>query len=444
MRTARPLALSEDGKSLIVETDDGEQIAILADANLRQMLRDRPRPQLEIEMDSGMTPREIQTKIRAGASVEEIAEISGMPESRVEAFAAPVLAERDHIAGLARLGSVRRAGEPTGHRTLRSALTEKLRERGVDPDSVRWDAFKMDDGRWSVSAGYRLEQAEREAVFYFDHRGRFSVAGNDEARWAIGERVAEADAVPAGSAVGSDADSEPTLKLAGSVDEMALLRSVETDEHETVVEPEQEPAVAAEDSPADDSADDSDAAGQAADEPAVPADSDPAVTELEQEPSQLDLLYDLLGSDGYAEDSIRVYEGLSDASAVPDVADDAWEPATGEDYPAEADEPSDQPSDQQSEPAPEPEPEPLPEPEPEPMDRQPEAEERLAPSATVTADGATQEPLPGAVPPASAEPAAAAEPEPEPEEAAKPKSKKRKRASVPSWDEIMFGSPKSK
>jgi hypothetical protein len=219
---------------------------------------------------------------------------------------------------------------------------------------------------------------------------------------------------------------------------------VETDEHDAIVEPDQEPAAAAAERSADDAAADAAAAVAADDDPAVPEDSDPAVTELEQEPSQLDLLYDLLGSDGYAEDSIRVYEGLSDASAVPDVADGAWEPATGEDYPAEPE--ADEQTEQQAAPGLEPDPEPLAEPEPEPTDRQPEAEERIAPSATVTVDGATQEPLPGAVPPASSEPAASAAPEPEPgpAEAAKPKSKKRKRASVPSWDEIMFGSPKSK
>ncbi|QGN32949.1 septation protein SepH [Microlunatus sp. Gsoil 973] len=443
MRTARPVGLTDDGRFVIVETADGESISVPAD-ELRPALRNRPRRHLETELEQSMTPREIQMKIRAGASVEEIVEASGMPVARVEAFAAPVLAERNHIAGLAQTGSVRRTGESTGHRTLRAALAERLKARGVNPDTVEWDSFKMDDGRWSVNASYRIEQAERCAVFYFDQRGRFSVPGNDEGRWAIGEPT-EADA-PTTPSVGEDVDTEPTLKLAGPADELALLRAVEIDE--AAPEPDaEEPATApegtAEDGPSSAVEIRTEEEFRAEIEMvAVPDDAPDAEAEVPAEPSQLDLLYDLLGSDGYAEDSIRVFEGLSDAAAVPDVADTAWQ-----------------------------------EPEPEPED-EPAAESG---QPRIFADGATQETLPGAehgtapesiaesapetlpeteqesVPetePESesqdstdlrsepmSEPDSVPRPESEPEPKPAAKAKRRKRASVPSWDEIMFGSP---
>lgn len=504
MRYARPHALSEDGQRLIVETDDGEQIAILADAQLRQLLRgDRPRPQLEIEMDTGLTPREIQTRIRAGASVEELADASGMPSSRIEAFAAPVMAEREHIATMAQNGSVRRRGEPTGHRTLQAAIGDRLRERGVDPSSVAWDAFKMDDGRWSVSAGYRLEQAERQAVFYFDNRGRFCVTGNDEARWMVGEQ-SEDPAAELSEA--EDNDTEPTLKLAGAADEMALLRSVETGTSTATVtdapaktsaesatprqtDPDAEDGEVSTDEPDDDTAappvtdDDTAAAAVTADdtEPGAATDEVDGGSELAAattEPSQLDLLYDILGSDGYAEDSIRVYDGLSDATAVPDVADGAWASQPDEDVPAEP-EPE---SPAQAEPEVQAQPEAQAQPEQteaeqhdavdtadNAVEAQPVADVETdgaaagdasaddappepaapgavevesaradgsdtaasAPEETLLADGAAQDALPGADGEDSTD-------------KPKPKPKKRKRASVPSWDEIMFGSPKSK
>jgi hypothetical protein len=440
MRTARPVGLSQDGQFLIVETGDGDQISVPADADLRQLLRNRPRPHLETGMEHAMTPREIQMRIRAGASVEEIAESSGMPIARVEAFAAPVIAERNHIAGLAQVGSVRRTGEPTGHRTLRAAVGDRLKERGVNPDSVEWDSFKMDDGRWSISARYRLEQADRVAVFYFDQRGRFSVSGNDEARWSIGEPAVEADA---GSSRTSrthieDVDTEPTLKLAGPAEELALLRAVETDDYathpqpepEVNLEPEAEPEAQLEAEVPDDSADEY---GTGPDLVAVPeeAPAEPNGSSAD-EPSQLDLLYDLLGHDGYAEDSIRVFEGLSDATAVPEVANNAWQDAADEEsYPAE-------PSAEDAEPT-----------------SKPDDAAGSAPEPEIFADGATQEALPGAhhepvengaadaaSDASSDDSAAEAQEAPEPKPAAR--SRKRKRASVPSWDEIMFGSPKSK
>ena len=528
MHTARPVGLSEDGQSLIVETGDGERISILADSQLRQLLRSvRPRPQLEIEMETAMTPREIQMKIRAGASVEEIADASGMPIHRVEAFAAPVIAERNHIAGLAQSGSVRRRGEPTGHRTLQLAIIDRLRERGVDPESVQWDAFKMDDGRWSVSAGYRLEQADREAVFYFDQRGRFSVAGNDEGRWAIGEQLAAAKSPTPATSPQEDADTEPTLKLSGPADELALLRAVETEDGSDASSADEAADANTEDETADTSAagDAASAEVEIVEEIAI-VEETVSVSEPEPESdtsqagsaeqSQMDLLYDLLGHGGYAEDSPHVYEGLTDAAAVPEVADSAWASDEDQDYPAEpeqepeaeaevdadasastasasepvddVEETPDQPTAATEEPADEPRLTAVPSPEASESEQaEPAAVVQLKGNrkpAAQTEDGATQDTLPGADVPVETEQserdekaatqqdesaeqtgspngAAPAEPErpaaaeatepakadePAAEEAPKPapKSKKRKRASVPSWDEIMFGSPKAK
>ena len=559
MRNARPQALSEDGKRLIVETDDGEQIAILADARLRQLLRgERPRPQLEIEMDTELTPREIQARVRAGASVEELASASGMPTARIEAFAAPVIAEREHIAGMAQLGSVRRRGEQTGHRTLRAATAERLRERDVDPESVTWDAYKMDDGRWSVSAEYSLQDTDRQAIFFFDHRGRFSVSGNEDARWMIGEQAN--DPLAESTTEAEDVDTEPTVKLAGDADELALLRAVETgaiepglvDISETsdggqadlhAVEDEVDDAAApvgnaqsiaatqredatdpsvtdTDDAPepniATETADTTDESAAASDDGARPAertDTEPAA--VPQEPSQLDLLYDILGNDGYSEDSVRVYDGLSDGAAVPDVADTAWQEPLDEDVPAEPEvdestnDSASEPTDAAAEPEAAPQVEAIERAEPGPaVDSQAPAAETETPQAaadtaseqSASADTASEQspaadesaavtptsevdssapgpadatddlfgatPADKAAPSVTPESSEASEPpakpsgRPEPpasddagqdtlpgadgDAKPKPKPKRKRRASVPSWDEIMFGSPKNK
>jgi hypothetical protein len=62
---------------------------------------------------------------------------------RVERFAVPVLAEREHIASMAMASSVRRRGEPSGHRSLRITVAEQLVGRGVDIDAIKWDSYRL-------------------------------------------------------------------------------------------------------------------------------------------------------------------------------------------------------------------------------------------------------------------------------------------------------------
>ncbi|GAA0956344.1 hypothetical protein GCM10009554_65690 [Kribbella koreensis] len=194
MREARLVGLSQDGKQLILAlAETGEEFAVPVDDRLRAALRgDRARlGQLEIQMESALRPRDIQARIRAGESPEAVAAVAQMPMERVMAFAGPVLAERDHVASLAQRASVRRRGggdAPT--RNLGAWVTERLRIRGVDPASAEWDAWRRDDGRWAVRVSYFVEENdEKVAMFAYDAPGRYAVPDDDEARWLVGEQA---------------------------------------------------------------------------------------------------------------------------------------------------------------------------------------------------------------------------------------------------------------
>ena len=200
MREARLVGLSQDGKQLILAmAETGEEFAVPVDDRLRAALRgDRARlGQLEIQMESALRPRDIQARIRAGESPEAVAAIAQMPMERVMAFAGPVLAERDHIASLAQRASVRRRGggdAPT--RNLGAWVTDRLRTRHVDPASAEWDAWRREDGRWAVRVSYFVEsedEAEKKdekiAMFAYDAPGRYAVPDDDEARWLVGEQA---------------------------------------------------------------------------------------------------------------------------------------------------------------------------------------------------------------------------------------------------------------
>lgn len=224
MRNARVVGLSADGMTLVVTTDSGEELAIAADDGLRAAVRgDRPRlGQLENEMETSLSPRDIQTRIRSGATLEDVASVAGLPMDRVERFAAPVLAERDHVAITAMAGSVRRRGETSGHRNLRLTVTERLVTRGVDVDALEWDSYRLADGRWAVTIAYPISAETNRAEFLYDPRGRFSVAGNDDARWLLGEHPPTSG--PQTGQSGQSGDTEPTVDLS---DELALVRATQ-------------------------------------------------------------------------------------------------------------------------------------------------------------------------------------------------------------------------
>src|SRR5699024_6881039 len=91
---------------LLQEKGTDDRFTVPADDRLRAAARgDLSRlGQIEVEADSSLRPREIQAKIRSGATVADVAAEAGIPASRVERFAHPVLLERSNVADLGRGG----------------------------------------------------------------------------------------------------------------------------------------------------------------------------------------------------------------------------------------------------------------------------------------------------------------------------------------------------
>jgi hypothetical protein len=202
MRQLRLTAVSEDGEYLIL-SDGDEQFALRADERLHAAIRgDRARlGQLEIQLESQLRPRDIQARIRAGESVESVAAAATMPLEKVRRFAGPVLAEREHIAGRARQANLRRPAGEGPVRTLESAASDYAASVGAGPESVEWDAWRADDGRWRVQCSWSApgdadEDAEpSSAVFSFDPSGRSVVPQDLTARLVSGEPRPEPEPV---------------------------------------------------------------------------------------------------------------------------------------------------------------------------------------------------------------------------------------------------------
>lgn len=150
VRELRVIGLEPGGAHVVCsDPDTGEKFRIAADDKLRAASRgDIARlGQIEIETDSQMRPREIQARIRAGASVEQVAQEAGVPHSKIERFAYPVLLERSRAAQMAQAGHPLRPDGPAVH-TLADIVGQAFRARGHDIDIATWDAWKDEDGYW--------------------------------------------------------------------------------------------------------------------------------------------------------------------------------------------------------------------------------------------------------------------------------------------------------
>ncbi|GAA4321926.1 septation protein SepH [Streptomyces venetus] len=188
MPELRVVAVSNDGTRLVLKAADSTEYTLPIDERLRAAVRgDRPRlGQIEIEVESHLRPRDIQARIRAGATAEEVAQLAGIPVDRVRRFEGPVLAERAFMAERARKTPVRRPGENSGP-PLGEAVQERLLIRGVDKDTVQWDSWRRDDGTWEVLLVYRVAGEPHSASWTYDPPRRLVQAVDDEARMLIGE-----------------------------------------------------------------------------------------------------------------------------------------------------------------------------------------------------------------------------------------------------------------
>lgn len=170
MRELRVIGLDVDGKHIICEgrdpsdkftlqVDDRLRAAVRGDRSLGQTLRDK-------EVKGVLRPRDIQARIRAGASVEQVAASSGMDISKVERFAHPVLLERQRAAELASAAHPILADGPAVM-TLLETITTALVARGLDPEATAWDAWRTEDGRWTVQMAWQAGLSDNVAHFRF-------------------------------------------------------------------------------------------------------------------------------------------------------------------------------------------------------------------------------------------------------------------------------------
>jgi len=174
MRTLRLVALSDDGKSLVLTAEgtdgaEGDRFELPIDDRVRAAARGDARRLTQIDVDAGveLPPRVIQARIRAGETPEQVAAASGTRVERIMRFAHPVIQERERVAERAREARVRLSeGSPGG--ALQQFMTDRLRLIDSDIDAVTWDAHRTDDGTWQVTGAWRAGDKSGLTRWTFD------------------------------------------------------------------------------------------------------------------------------------------------------------------------------------------------------------------------------------------------------------------------------------
>lgn len=196
LRELQLTGLSEDGRFLVAHDSlTNESFHIPTDVRLTSWLDsgsahtakpDREAGAREPSMDTSLSPRDIQARIRRGESPEQVADESGMAIEKVRGFAVPVIAEREYVVEQARKTSLRRhhvSGSPGV--LLGPLVDESVAARGESPESVPWDSWRREDGRWTVvvaPAGF-----SQPATFLFDTKGRYVLPADEAAHELVGD-----------------------------------------------------------------------------------------------------------------------------------------------------------------------------------------------------------------------------------------------------------------
>ena len=171
MRDLKVVGLDVDGRHILLESSDASATyRVRIDDRLRAAVRgDKARldqTQMDLEVNTVLRPKNIQARIRAGASVEQLAQTAGVDIARVERFAHPVLLERSRAAELATAAHPVLADGPAVL-TLLEAVTTSLINRGLNPDTTKWDAWRNEDGRWTVQLEWKAGRSDNVAHFRF-------------------------------------------------------------------------------------------------------------------------------------------------------------------------------------------------------------------------------------------------------------------------------------
>jgi hypothetical protein len=174
------IEVTRDG--FIAVSRDGQRFSIALDGPLRAQLSATPHSPSQ----TSVTPKEIQTLLRSGLTVEELAARTGSSADHVSRFEAPIAAELAFVLERALAVPVVVNGAES---TFGAEISARLAEQGGS--IARWQSYRTDNV-WVVGARCLVGSVEEDATWSFDPRKQTLVPSN-----AVAVRISTADSADA-------------------------------------------------------------------------------------------------------------------------------------------------------------------------------------------------------------------------------------------------------
>jgi hypothetical protein len=184
MQELRLVAVSEDGSYAILAVPGRSGRFLLPiDERLRTVAKGQfsRLAQYEIEVENPLRPKEIQDRIRAGETADEIADAAGIPPDRIRRFEGPILAERQYQAEQAQRATIRGHGDSGPGPRLGDIVSERLAQAGASAETAEWDSRKRQDGSWQVQLLFNIGGRTGSAEWLYDPRRRHVIPEDDQA-----------------------------------------------------------------------------------------------------------------------------------------------------------------------------------------------------------------------------------------------------------------------
>lgn len=156
-----------EGMSLVLSDEDGTQSRVEIDEGTLGRLRSGRMHQ----EGPRISPREIQARIRAGLSAEEVAAVTGATIEDVRRYEGPVLAERDYILNSALAVPTSSSVEnEQGEESTAFGAVIRSRLLGLAATQIRWASWKEEDGLWAIKVEFTANDIDHDARWSFEPR----------------------------------------------------------------------------------------------------------------------------------------------------------------------------------------------------------------------------------------------------------------------------------
>lgn len=180
MRDLRLVTSDENGMTL--EALDGEKFILAVDDSVKAAVRASGSKSVD---DTKLTPRDIQDLVRSGLTIDEIVAQSGADAHFVETFALPVMDELEHMVASARSVRLTIPGDRFSDDS-QIEFGELVDRRLIDNGAagVTWSSKRGESAVWLVSVAFELSGNFGVASWLFDPR-KVELTAEDETAGAL-------------------------------------------------------------------------------------------------------------------------------------------------------------------------------------------------------------------------------------------------------------------